>query len=930
MLPLMSRLREWAVRLAGSFRRGRSDEDIRAELQSHLEMAEDAAHRAGDSGPAAARASAVRHGGVIQAIDAQRDQRGFRWLADLTRDGRYAWRGLLHDRGFSVAVTLLIALGVGANVAIFSVADDFLFGALPVKDPERLVQLSWRPGQDGGTPRVVLDPTSGLDEFSNSSEQSSQAFSLRTFERFGLDQTLLADVLAFGMVNPGIATIDGQAQNIGLGLFVSGNYYNALGVPAVVGRTITTGDDGANAPPVAVISHRLWQRVFAGDPAAVGKIVTLGGARFGSGVPITIVGVTPASFDGVMLGVSAEITLPLALAPMVHQGGAATRNPDYWWLQIMGRLKPGTTIDEARAGLEGLFQATAREGLANPNDRPRLALTIGAPRYTGQERASNIRAMLLPMGMVGLILASVCANVANLLLVRGAARRGEIATRLALGASRARLVRQLLTESLLLTVGGALLGLLLSRWLLYLFATMFTSPEDRDVFIHLTMNSRVVAYSLAMGLLTGIVVGVVPAIRLTRVRPDVDLQRSARHPARRSRLSQTLIVTQIAISFVLLTGAGLFVRTVGNLQSVDVGFDRERLATFYVDPLSAYPRNQFAAYYGRLIEHVQALPGIRSVTFATMPPWNWGPRAKISVGGETAAPRQSGDVLVNQTGPNYFDVLGTPVVIGRGFGPGDGPTAPKVAIVNEAFARTYFGTESPVGRHFRIDEVPNLNSDAADAISGEREIVGVVRDLKQQGLREPETPVVNIPYAQGGPDRAVMVVRTMDDPAGMIAALLGAVSAADPNVPRPTVRTGAEYMARLVEDERTFANLFGLLGLIALALASIGLYGLVSYTVLRRTHEIGLRMALGAQPGGVVRAVLRDTLGLVGAGVVVGFAGAAAATQLIVAMLYGLSGTDPFTYGAVALTLTVVALAASLVPARRAALVDPVLALRME
>jgi len=838
-------------------------------------------------------------------------------------DVRLALRQLRKTPGFTLVAVLSLALGIGANTAIFSLVNDVLLRSLPVRNPGELVLFRLTEGVRGRLSRAgentgSVDPRTGRG--------SSTSFSLLMFERFRASSAALSEVFAFASFSQVNILIDGQPEVAPTAQLVSGNYHAGLGVPAILGRTLTVEDERPSAPEVAVISHRYWARRFGRDPAVIGKVIQI------NRIATTIVGVTPPGFAGAMqAGESPDVSVPLAHHLHFQPERAARSQPWYWWIRIMGRLAPGATAAQASASLEPLFQQTAREGWlagtsldnapAQMPDDSLLAADSGAQGENDRRRqyAGSLR---LLMGLVSLVLAAACANVANLLLARGAGRRREIAVRLALGASRGRIVRQLLAESLLLASAGAALGIVLA-WLSRDLLLALRPFGNAPVVLDLPLDARVLGVTIATAAATALFFGLAPALRASRVDLTAEFQGGTRAPvgAARSRLGQGLMVAQIALSLVLLVTAGLFVRTLGNLSDIDAGFNRRGLVLFAIDATSAgYPRSRFVGLQTRLQDRLARIPGVRAVTFSSVAPLSGTRQNKrIAVLGHAPPPDAPLAVNTNGLAPNFFAAMELPIVAGRGFDPRDDGSRPKVAVVNRTFARRYFGDEDPVGRQI-VFNAPGDNSRA--------EVIGVAADAKYSVLRDTAPPTVYLSALQQVDGNATFAVRLASPDAGVLAAIRAAVRDIDPSLPVLNLRTQDEQIDRLHAQERLFARLSGFFGLLALALACVGLYGLMSYAVLRRTPEIGLRMALGARRGQVIRMILRESLTLVGVGAAAGMATAAAASRLVATMLFGLSATDPLTYGASASLLVVVALLASLLPALRASRVDPMVAFR--
>jgi predicted permease len=850
------------------------------------------------------------------------------------RDLLLAFRQLRKSPAFTAVAVLSLGLGIGANTAIFSLVNDFLLRSLPVRHPEELVLFRLTEGVRGrlsrsGENNGSIDPATG--------RSSSTSFSLLIFERFRTQRSALSEIFAFAPFSQVNVLVDGQPELTVSAQLVSGTYHAGLGVPAVLGRTLREEDDKASAAPVAVISYRYWRNRFGHDSAVLGKTLQI------NRVPTTIVGVTPQGFAGTMqAGESPDISVPLALYLRFQPDRAARAQPWYWWIRIMGRLAPGATAAQARSSLEPIFQETAREGwLAGqsldkaPAEMPDDSTLVADPGAQGENdlRRQYRRSLRILMGLVSLVLAAACANVANLLLARGAGRRREIALRLALGASRGRIVRQLLAESLVLAFAGAALGTVLASWSRDLLLAL-RPFGNASVVLDLPLDARVLGFTIASAVATALLFGVAPSLRATRVDLTADFQGGTRSlvSGGRSRLSQALMVVQIALSLVLLVSTGLFVRTLRNLGNVDAGFNRRGLILFAIDANSAgYTREQFAALQSRVQERLERLPGVHAATFSSVALLSrLRQNKRITVPGY--APPSGTSMIVNTNGlaSNFFTAMELPLVLGRGFDERDNLSAPRVAVVNQAFARTYCSGDNPVGRTIGIGANP----------SDQVEIVGVAADAKYTELRGATPATIYLPALQRLDGNANFALRLASpaagerDTVGTAAALFPAIRAAvreiDPTLPVLNLRTQDEQIDRLHSQERLFARLSGFFGLLALALACVGLYGLMSYAVLRRTAEIGLRMALGALPGHVMGMILRESLALVCLGVAAGIAAAYGASRLIASMLFELSPTDPLTYGSVAGILVTIALVASFLPARRASRVDPMIAFRVD
>ena len=832
-------------------------------------------------------------------------------------------RQLVKSPGFSIVALLSLAIGIGANTAIFSLVNAFLLRSLPVRHPEELVLLRSIDGAGGrmsrsGENNGSIDPATG--------REATTSFSLLGFVRMRAQRAPLSDLFAFAPFSQVNILVDGEPDDAATAQMVSGNYHTALGVSTALGRTLTLNDDDTASTPVAVISFRYWERRFGRAPGILGKTIAI------NRVPAAIVGVTAKGFDGAMqAGESPDVSVPLAHYLLFQPDRSGRAQPSYWWLRVMGRLAPSASPVQAAAALEPAFQAAAREGWiasAGPADErtPSLPTLVADPGARGEndvrrQYASSLRTL---MGLVSLLLAAACANVANLLLARGTARRREIALRLALGASRGRIVRQLLAESLLLASAGAALGVTLAWWGRDLLLGLWPAGNT-TVVLDMPLDARVLGLTIAATIGTALLFGLFPALRATRLNLNAEFASAWRTlGGGRSRLSRGVMIVQVALSVVLLVSTGLFVRTLNNLQRVDAGFNRRSLVLFRVDATSAgYTPDQFTALQSRLQQRLERLPGVRAVTFSSTALLSRvRQNRRVSVPGHTPGSGSLPIVNTNGLATNFFRAMELPLLLGRDFTEHDNGSAPRVAIVNQAFVRTYFDGENPVGKYVLIP------SDA-----GRVEVVGVSGDAKYTELRGLTPPTVYLPALQqvdGNANFAVRVAGADHTAGAFFPAIRSAVREIDPALPVLNLRTQEEQIDRLNGQERLFATLSGLFGSLALLLACVGLYGLISDALLRRTGEIGLRMAVGALPGHVLRMVLRESLLLVGVGIVTGVAAAFSARRLVASMLFGLSPADPLTYGAVASILTVVALLASMAPAWRASHIEPVAALKIE
>jgi len=844
----------------------------------------------------------------------------------MLKDLRHAARMLLNAKGWTAVVVLSLALGIGANTALFSVLNGMLLTKLPVRDPDSLVRLRYVGRND------MVTSSSEYGNVRTAGATVRGTFSYPMFQQFVADNKTMSGLFAcapFGRLN---VIVNGQAE-LATAFVSTGNYYQVLGVGARLGRTILPDDDRPDAPPVAVISSKYWHSRFGTDSNVVGKTVRM------NNVLVTIVGVLDPNFTGVQQPVAElpDVSLPLALLPQLDASPGPSRvsQPTYWWLQIMGRLAPGATPEQVQGNLEGVFKNTARAGLdqylkgltdaerstSRNRDRTQVPQLLVEPGNRGIYDISptELRAVTILSVVVALVLLIVCANVANLLLSRATARQKELSVRLSLGATRTRLVRQLLTESLLLAAMGGALGLLVGYWGRQLLPG---APGQTTA-----LNWRMLMFVLLVTGLTGLVFGIAPALRGTAMNVNSALKETGRSVVgARSVLSKALLVVQVAISLVLLVGAGLFLRTLNNLRHVDVGFNPQNLVLFRVNPaLNRYDEKRMVALYRDMLDRLGSVPGLRGAAMSQPALLSGSVNSTgIFVQGRTYPPgRPQGDGnSINRLviSPNFFDVMGIPIVLGRPLTNRDDAMAPKVVVINESAARKYFPNQNPIGQHFG----------SSPETTGQLEIVGVLRDAKYDSVRDAAPPTMYVPYPQTRLGNAVFELRTAGAPAGVMGSVRDVIRQIDPNLPITDVSTQIEQVEKRFAQEKLFAQAYTLFGGLALLLASIGLFGLMSYNVSRRTNEIGIRMALGAQRQDVLRLVMGESMLLVAIGVVTGLGIAIAASRLVATLLFGLPPTDPLAIATAMGVMIAVSSLAGYLPARRASRVDPMVALHYE
>ena len=862
------------------------------------------------------------------------------------QDLRYGARMLLSARGFTAIAVLSLALGIGANTALFSVVDVMLLKKLPVKEPDRLVlfRTTAVPDFSAGsyTGNSMTDPATGL--------RNMTSFPYQSFQRMREQDNALSDIFAFGVVSLNVFA-DGQAD-VANGQAVSGNYFTGLGVQPLIGRVLTDEDDQAAASAAAVLSYRYWNQRFGADPAVIGKQINLNNVAF------TIVGVTPTGFEGTMqAGSTQDVTIPIAWEPQlyVERERSNMNGAGVWWLRLMGRLKPGASAEQARAQLEGAFHQSVVEHRAarqtqsrtaggtpprdlDPQQYPRLYLDPGGQGEMNSRRYYAPSLYML-LGVVGLVLLIACANVANLLLSRAAARQKEIGIRLALGASRGRLIRQLLTESVLMALLGGVLGILFALWIKDGLLAVDDWGGRGMRGLEPRIDLRVLGFTILLSAMTGIIFGLAPAWRSTKVDLTPVLKDSARSSssAARSLLSRGLVVLQVALSLLLLVGAGLFLRTLLNLQRVDTGFNTRNLLLFGIQPgLIGYKDDRLTQLYEQLSERLEAVPGVQAVTFSrtallaqSTSSSSFFLREALNEPPDAEGRRKpSGQANMHQVRENFLEAMGIQLLAGRTLQPGDDARAPRVVVVNQSFANNHFPGENPVGKRFTFDPTK------PDQV----EIIGLAGDAKYARQRDDFPPTVYSSWRQQlrSMSGSTFEVRTAGDPGAAVAAVRQAVVDVDPNLPLTNVKTQIEQADETLRMERLFAKLLTFFGLLAQQLAAIGLFGVMAYAVSQRTREIGIRMALGANRTDVLRMVLRQGMTLTLIGVALGLAAAYVLTRYLGSVLdlksklYGVEPSDPLTYGVIAAGLTLVALVACYIPARRATKVDPMVALRYE
>jgi predicted permease len=960
----MSLFRNFARGLRSLLRKKRIGQELDEELGGFLEMAAEEKIRQGMNRKDALRAVRLERGSLEVSKEIVRSAGWEFFVETLWQDLRFAVRMLRKSPGFTTVAILTLALGIGANTAIFSFIDAVLLRALPVKDPQQLVVFNW-----SARAKPKLKGHSYYGDCADQTGIGDCSFSIPFFKTVRAQAGAFSGLAAFaGPINVDLS--GNGAASIARGLYVSGDFFSTLGVKAFIGRPLAPSDDSPSAPPAIVLNYAYWVRAFGSDRSTVGRTVRL------DNTTATIVGVADPRFTNLTPGKSLDCFMPFSLADSVRSEwwGNEDRlsDPTDWWIVILGRLKAGVSIGQAQAAADTLFRNETIHGAAplfKSEDAP--AVTLRPARSGLDGETSEIAPMLfVVMVAVGSVLLIACANVAGLTLARSATRQKEMAARLALGAGRARIVRQLLTESVLLALTGGALGVLVAIWGVDALGKLMSSASDQPFLFTVAPDWRVLAFTVAVTLVTGILFGLAPALRGSRVDLTPSLKESpsslpgsVTHTARWFRLGDALVIAQVALSMVVLIGAGLLVRTLRNLHNLNPGFDPQNILLFGVDPhLAGYTDQQTQQLYANLQQRFAAIPGVISASYSEEALLSGGWSAgDVHVDG--APPKQNANTGKLPVGLNFFSTMRIPMLTGRNFTSADfaaaaatnaaekahdaaaaktKPASPSVSaaptaldeayyhsapvplIINEAFARKYLANQNPIGLH--IGDAWHDDSQVHKSGRGYT-IIGVVGDTKYPQLRRNIVPIIFSPLVS---NEAHFELRTAANPRSLVKNVREIVSQAGDNLPLTEMRTQTEQIDQLLFQERLMSRLSSFFGALALVLACIGLYGLLSYEVARRTRELGIRMALGAQQCNLLRLVVGQGILLALIGAVIGIAAALGVTRFMASMLFGIKATDPATFIGVAAMLIVVALAACYIPARRAMKVDPMVALRYE
>jgi len=898
----------------------RRSEALREEMELHL--GEKAAELEADGmTPECARAEARRRfGNVGLKHEESREIWIKRFWPELGQDVRYGCRTMTANKAFSSLAVLSLALGIGANTTIYSFMESILLRSLPVADPESLVVLNWhsRPPQNANKEWVhVMHAVQGMAWPGDKGSMVSGMFPYGAFEALREENPVFSTL--FGYFN-GLShnlAVRGQATSA-RAEYVTGEYFRGLAVSPAAGRLIDSEDDRPGAATVAVISFASSQQRFGGPSSAIGQPVLV------DNVPFTVIGVAPPEFFGVDPAAAQDLYLPVH-TNLLADGAEAARmygDGNFYWIEMMGRLRPGVSMAQAQAALAPRFHQWVAATATTDGERaklPALMLNPGAAGL-GSLRRQYSKPLYVLLAMVGLILAIACANIANLLLARAAARRREMAVRLSLGAGRFRVVRQLLTESVMLASLGGAFGVLFAIWGVRSLTLLFSRGQENFT-LHAELNWNVLGVTAALSVVCGLLFGLAPAIQSTR--PDVmPALKNGRSGGPRRRAQHVLVVAQIAISFLILAAAGLFVRTLNNLHSVQLGYARENILLFSLNPRQAGHRDtEIATFYADLRKRFESIPGVSSATLSQSSIINAARagqaiRGPMKIGAVTIE-----DARVLAAGPRFLTTMRIPILAGREIDDRDQPGSRPVAVISQRLARTYFGNENPVGRRITLpDEKRDL------------EIVGVSANLRYGGLKNEEenAMTVFVAVSQFSPDRVTFALRTAGDPLRYVKSVQEIVREADSRIPVTNVVTQATEIDRTISREITFAKLCTGFAVLALLMACVGLYGTMSYNVARQVGEIGIRMALGAQPGAVVWMVLRRVLLLAAVGLAISVPAALIASRLVKSFLFGTQPNDPGTLALAGVVLVSAAILAGYAPARRASRVDPLAALRHE
>ncbi|SPF37989.1 putative ABC efflux pump, inner membrane subunit [Candidatus Sulfopaludibacter sp. SbA4] len=883
----------WRSFFRGLLERGQVEREMSQEMEFHLQARAEDLIRRGMTLPEALRQARIEFGGVERYKEEGRESRGLRLVDEVRADLRYAWRQLAKAPSFTLLAVAILAIGIGANTAVFSTVNAVMLAVLPVHDPGRLRHLEWSAKKDD-----FRKSYNGGGWVNSAGEHIRWSVSYPVFQYLRTHTTVFSELSTFGNSSQMNVTIQGHAE-LRQGLMVSGDFFRMLGTAAYRGRILSVEDAQPGVSPVAVLSYGFWEHRLGAGAEALGQTILVNGA------PASIVGVLPKGWCGIDPGACPDLFLPLANMD-------AMRNPESWYYEVMGRLKPGVAEERARAETEALIdRAIATYRAAGSYEAPRIGLEPAAKGLNGL-RSQLTDPLTVMSWAVGAILLIACANIAGLLGARSAARQREIGTRLALGAGRGRLIRQLLVESLLLAALGTLAGIALAYATGDSIVRLFLG--DRTLGISVAMNLRVLGVSAGLCFMTAILFGLLPALQATRLDTAAAMKGSG-PAAERSRLvtAKGFIALQVAITLMLVLGSAVFLRTLINLYAEPLGFRPENLLTFQLNPtLNGYKDQRLLNFHEDVVRRLGAIPGVRSASMS-----RWGilsgsaTRDSVNLPGQKPVP-----VMTHYVAPRFFETVGFSLLAGRDVEWSDREKSEPVLVINQALAQQLFGSESPLGRVVEV--------------GGKCTIVGVAANTKFDSLRRAAPPTVYVPFRQEREHSMTYVLRSAMEPKALVPAVRRVVESVDPNVPPYEVRTQTERIGEDVRKDRVFALLFTAFGSMALILASLGIYGTLAYQVARRTPEIGVRVALGASRGAVAAMMMREEAAPVAVGLLVGIGGALEAGKFVESMMFGLKPTDPVTVVGAAGALLLSAVAAGWLPARRAASITPMQALRYD
>jgi macrolide transport system ATP-binding/permease protein len=909
-------------------RRGK-DEELREELEFHLEEEAEEQQARGLTEKEARYAARRDLGNLTLVKEDTRVAWGWTLVEQFFQDARYAFRTMAANKTFSALAIVSLALGIRANTAIFSFMDSLLLRALPVQEPESLVVLKWHMNAEAHARNSVMQGMHGSTYSDQQSGEIGGIFPYPAFELAQRGRTVFSIVFGRYAWHDFNLSVKGQAE-VAQGDFVTGDFFDGLRIGPTAGRLIFPDDDRAGAPAAAVVSYALSQSRFGGAANAVGQMVLI------NNVPFEVVGVAPPEFFGVDPGTKPDFYLPMhagLLLPDPRPEADWYVDQNEYWIEILARLRPGVTREQAQAALAEPFHQWVESTATSDEQRANL------PEFLVKEGASGLDALRhryskplqVLMTLVGLVLAMACANIANLLLARSTARRREMAVRLSIGAGRLRMIRQLLTESMLLAFLGGALGIVVAVWGMRFLGVLLAGGGERYT-LQAELNWHALAAAGALSLTTGVLFGLAPAMQSTRVDVLSALKESrtgdpiagTRRARIRVSLGQALIVAQVAVTLVILVAAGLFVRTLSNLQSITLGFNRENVLTFRLDAQKAgHPDSEIATFYNELRSELSALPGVQGVSLSRDPLIGNGTSGThVIVGGSPE--EKPTDIL--PVGADFFYTMQIPILAGRGIDEHDRPGSALTAVVNEKFVQVYFDGRNPIGHTLAKAAWTKENREGL-------EIVGVSGNWHFGEAQRQINPIVYVPFSQNSyvqTGEMFFEMRTAGNPLGYIKAVREIVQKADPRVPLSNVVTESAAIDRSMNQEITFARLCTAFGVLALVIACVGLYGTVAYNVARRTNEVGIRMALGARSAGIVWMVLREIFVLTGVGLAISVPAVLVTSKLVEAFLFAMKPNDPVSLAAAIMILVLAAVLAGYAPARRAARIDPMVALRNE